>query len=123
MRDRVNKDYPRRAGCPHAGSNECCTEDGKPGFEKMKHFMEHCGKQQFSEDELVMTESKPPGTAMAMCPMAKMCMGLTEKRPSGLLLMLPGVLLIVVGVLIVIEPRILVWLMGFIRRMSAQLRM
>jgi hypothetical protein len=78
----------------------------------MKHFMEHCGKQQFSEDELVMTESKPPGTAMAMCPMAKMCMGLTEKRPSGLLLMLPGVLLIVVGVLIVIEPRILVWLMA-----------
>jgi hypothetical protein len=103
---------------------QCCTEDGKPGFEKMKHFMEHCGKQQFSEDELVMTESKP--------------LGLTEKRPSGLLLMLPGVLLIVVGVLIVIEPRILVWLMatasvllgimllmmaGFIRRMSAQLRM
>jgi hypothetical protein len=38
---------------------QCCTEDGKPGFEKMKHFMEHCGKQQFSEDELVMTESKP----------------------------------------------------------------
>jgi uncharacterized membrane protein HdeD (DUF308 family) len=75
---------------------------------------------------------------MAMCPMAKMCMGMTEKRPSGLLLMLPGVLLIVVGVLIVIEPKILVWLMAtasvllgimllmmasFIRRIGAQLRM
>ena len=83
-------------------------------------------------------DTGPPGTAMAMCPMAKMCMGITEKRPSGFLLMLPGVLLIVVGVLIVIEPRILVWLMatasvllgimllmmaGFIRKVGAQLRM
>jgi hypothetical protein len=71
-----------------------------------------------------------------MCPMAKMCAGMMSKRPSGFLLMLPGVLLIVVGALIVIEPRILVWLMatasvllgilllvmaGFIRRMGAQL--
>lgn len=83
-------------------------------------------------------ETKPSQGAMAMCPMAKMCMGMTEKRPSGLLLMLPGVLLIVVGVLIVIEPKILVWLMAtasvllgimllmmasFIRRIGAQLRM
>jgi uncharacterized membrane protein HdeD (DUF308 family) len=71
-----------------------------------------------------------------MCPMAKMCAGIT--RPSGLLLMLPGIVLIVVGVLIAIEPKILVWLMAaasvllgiillmtasFIRKVGAQLRM
>lgn len=49
---------------------------------------------------------------MAMCPMATMCKGVMEKRPSGLLLMLPGAVLIVVGVLIFLEPRILAWLMG-----------
>ncbi len=96
---------------------------------------EHAMKQ---DAEPMATETKPSKGAMAMCPMAKMCMGMTEKRPSGLLLMLPGVLLIVVGVLIVIEPRILVWLMavvsvllgimllmmaGFIRKIGAQLRM
>lgn len=83
-------------------------------------------------------KTKPSQGAMAMCPMAKMCVGMTEKRPSGLLLMLPGFLLIVVGVLIVIEPKILVWLMAtasvllgimllvmasFIRKIGAQLRM
>lgn len=83
-------------------------------------------------------ETKPSQGAMAMCPMAKMCMGMTEKRPSGVLLMLPGVSLILVGVLILIEPKILVWLMAtasvllgimllmmasFIRKIGAQLRM
>ena len=33
---------------------QCCTDDGKPDFAKMKQFMEHCGKQQFSDDELAM---------------------------------------------------------------------
>lgn len=33
---------------------QCCSKDGKPDFEKMKQFMEQCGKQQFSEDELAM---------------------------------------------------------------------
>lgn len=47
-----------------------------------------------------------------MCPMTKTCMGMTEKRPSGLPLMLPGVVLIVVGVLIAIEPQILVGLIA-----------
>lgn len=51
-------------------------------------------------------ETKPPGGAMAMCPMVKMCAGITQKRPSGLLLMLPGVVLIVVGGLIAINPRV-----------------
>lgn len=83
-------------------------------------------------------ETKPSKGAMAMCPMAKMCVGMMEKRPSGLLLMLPGILFVVVGALIVIEPRILVWLMaaasvffgimllvmaGFIRKIGVQLRM
>lgn len=88
------------------------------------------------------TEQAPPGTRprptpMAMCPMAKMCKGMMEKPPFGLLLMFPGAVLIVVGVLIFLEPRILVWLMGaafvllgvmllmmasFIRRLGVQFR-
>jgi hypothetical protein len=69
--------------------------------------------------------------------MAEMCMGMMGKRPSGLLLVLPGVLLIALGALIVIEPQVLVWLLaagsvflgvmlllmaGFIRKMGAQPR-
>lgn len=81
-------------------------------------------------------------TAPCKCPnrgrsMAKMCMGMMGKRPSGLLFMLPGVVLISLGVLIVIEPQILVWLLAagsvllgimlllmasFVRRMGAQPR-
>ena len=38
----------------HEMMKQCCTEEGKPDFEKMKQFMGHCGKQQFSEDELGM---------------------------------------------------------------------
>jgi len=98
--------------------------------------MTHAPEKQAAEPR---TPETPPskGPMMAMCPMAKMCMGMMEKRPSGFLLMLPGVLLIVVGALIVIEPRILVWLIaaasvfmgvmllmmaGFLRKMGAQLR-
>lgn len=84
------------------------------------------------------SEKTSPGGAMATCPMARMCMGMMEKRPFGWLLMLPGVLLIVVGVLIVVEPKILVWLIAaaavllgimlltmatFIRKAGARLRM
>ncbi len=47
----------------------------------------------------------------AMCPMA-MCKGMTERRPSGLLLLVPAAVLIIVGVLIFFEPVVLVWLMG-----------
>ena len=82
-------------------------------------------------------EMKSRGGAMAMCPMAKMCMGMTAKPPSGFLLMLPGAVLIIVGILILIEPTILVWLIAatsillglmmlmmatFIRRFGAQLQ-
>lgn len=33
---------------------ECCGPEGKPDFEKMKKFMEKCGKTQFGEDEIRM---------------------------------------------------------------------
>ncbi len=33
---------------------ECCGDDGKPDLNKMKVFMEKCGKQDFSEEELAM---------------------------------------------------------------------
>lgn len=88
--------------------------------------------------EPAIPETRPSKSPMAMCPMAKMCMGMMEKRSSGVLLMLPGVLLIGLGALIVIEPKILVWLTaaasvflgvmllamaGFIRKIGAQLHM
>jgi len=74
---------------------------------------------------------------MAMCPMAKMCKGMMEKPPSGLLLTFAGATVIVVGVLVLFEPRLLAWLIGaafvmlgimllmmagFVRRMGTQLR-
>jgi hypothetical protein len=31
---------------------ECCDDNGKPDFNKMNTFMEKCGKQDFSEEEL-----------------------------------------------------------------------
>ena len=87
-------------------------------------------------------EPRGAETAPCKCPngrrsMAKMCVGMMGKRPSGILLMLPGILLIALGALIVIEPQILVWLLaagsvllgimlllvaGFMRRMGAQPR-
>lgn len=72
--------------------------------------------------------------ATGMCPMASMCKGMEEKPGVGFLLMIPGLLLVLGGVLILIEPRVLIWLMGgtsiligiimlffasFMRRMSA----
>ncbi len=30
---------------------ECCGDNGKPDFNKMKAFIEKCGKQDFSEEE------------------------------------------------------------------------
>jgi hypothetical protein len=32
----------------------CCGEEGIPDFEKMKQFMESCGKKQFGEEEIRM---------------------------------------------------------------------
>ena len=33
---------------------ECCGKDGMPDFEKMKNFMQTCGKSKFSDDETKM---------------------------------------------------------------------
>lgn len=33
---------------------ECCGEDGVPDFDKMKGFMEKCGKMQFTDEEMRM---------------------------------------------------------------------
>jgi hypothetical protein len=32
----------------------CCDPEGKPDFERMKKFMEKCGKMQFAEEEIRM---------------------------------------------------------------------
>ncbi len=34
--------------------NQCCADDGKPDFEKMKQFMEHCGERDLSEEQIAM---------------------------------------------------------------------
>ena len=33
---------------------QCCGDDGKPDFEKMKQFMTECGKGSFGETEIAM---------------------------------------------------------------------
>lgn len=33
---------------------ECCGPEGIPDFERMKKFMEKCGKMQFGEEEIRM---------------------------------------------------------------------
>ncbi|MDH3671156.1 MAG: hypothetical protein OES46_08305 [Gammaproteobacteria bacterium] len=33
---------------------QCCGKEGMPDFEKMKQFMQSCGKKEFSEDEMAM---------------------------------------------------------------------
>jgi len=49
---------------------QCCGGDGKPDFEMMKQFMEHCGKEKFSEEQIAMMkgfcdqEGKPDMTKM-----------------------------------------------------------
>ena len=35
----------------------CCGPEGKPDFEKMKKFMEGCGKAQFGEEEIRMMKT------------------------------------------------------------------
>ena len=37
---------------------------------------------------------------------------MNDKRPSIVVLMLPGIVLIVLGLLIVLEPKVLVWLVA-----------
>ncbi len=33
---------------------QCCGSEGKPDFEKMKKFMEKCGKMELGEEEIRM---------------------------------------------------------------------
>ena len=33
---------------------QCCGKEGMPDFEKMKQFMQSCGKKEFSENEMAM---------------------------------------------------------------------
>jgi hypothetical protein len=34
--------------------DQCCCKDGKADIAMMKQFMEHCGKSEFSDDDLHM---------------------------------------------------------------------
>ena len=31
---------------------QCCGGDGKPNFDMMKRFMGHCGKSEFTDDDV-----------------------------------------------------------------------
>ena len=33
---------------------QCCGKEGMPDFEKMKQFMQNCGKKEFSENDMAM---------------------------------------------------------------------
>jgi len=33
---------------------QCCGENGKPDFEKMKQFMEGCGAKNFGDEQIAM---------------------------------------------------------------------
>lgn len=55
-----------------------------------------------------MTEREP----MPMCPMAEMCGAFMARPFSGMALIVPGLIFIALGVLIIIEPAVLVWLIG-----------
>jgi len=36
---------------------QCCGDDGMPDFEKMKQFMEQCGKKEFNEEQMAMMKA------------------------------------------------------------------
>ncbi len=33
---------------------QCCGSNGKPDFDMMKQFMERCGQEEFSEEQIAM---------------------------------------------------------------------
>ena len=43
---------------------QCCGENGMPDFEKMKQFMEQCGKEGFSEEHIAMMKQFCAGKEM-----------------------------------------------------------
>ena len=53
-----------------------------------------------------------PKEPMAMCPMASMCKGISEKPPSLSILMIPGLVFIVIGFVIFFQPKVLIWLVA-----------
>ncbi len=71
------------------------------------------------------------------CPMAAMCQGMLSNTRIGLVFLLPGLVFVLAGILILLEPRVLIWLIGgtlillgvvmlvmtmFLRRLGAGLR-
>jgi len=43
---------------------QCCGPEGKPDFEKMKKFMECCGKSHFGEEDIRMMKECCAGEGM-----------------------------------------------------------
>jgi uncharacterized membrane protein HdeD (DUF308 family) len=49
---------------------------------------------------------------MPMCPMAETCRSMMSRSRPGTMLLIPGIMLILLGLAVIIEPRLLVWLIG-----------
>jgi len=56
---------------------------------------------------------REPETA-GKCPMAEMCQQLIKNPRVGRLAMIPAFIMICLGVLILLEPKVLLWLIGVI---------
>jgi len=50
--------------------------------------------------------------SMSTCPMARVCMGMTEKPGTSLWMIVPGLIFIALGIAIILYPQILVWLVA-----------
>jgi uncharacterized membrane protein HdeD (DUF308 family) len=60
----------------------------------------------------VKEEEMAEHTSMPMCPMAATCQSMMSRPMAGTFLLIPGVLMIALGIAVLVEPRILVWLVG-----------
>ena len=49
---------------------------------------------------------------MAQCPIAEVCQSMLNHSRMGLVLLIPGLLFVLGGILILLEPTVLVWLLG-----------
>lgn len=54
----------------------------------------------------------PAFSAFEVCPMAPMCNRILQRSNFGVLAVIPALALITAGVLVLVEPRILIWLIG-----------
>lgn len=61
---------------------QCCDEHGKPDFDKMKQFMEGCGMQGFSDDQIAMMKEICSGKGMPNMAKMKEMMDKCGCRPS-----------------------------------------